>query len=110
MSYMLDKWNTNQVHITAEGAVGWLMNDGEFRPLMADAVAELKDAGCIDTATADRTAVARKLYTERTLAEYATAQKNRTAEQVREERAEARAAMGAGVDMVNIFTGERYTT
>ena len=110
MSYMLDKWNTNQVHITADGAIGWLMNDGEFRPLMSDAVAELKDAGCIDEATVTRTAVARKLYTERTLAEYATAQKNRTAEQIREERAEARAAMGAGVDMVNIFTGERYTT
>ena len=109
MSYMLDKWNTNQVHITADGAIGWLMSDG-FRPLMSDAVAELKDAGCIDEATVVRTAVARKLYTERTLAEYATAQKNRTAEQVREERAEARAAMGAGVDMVNIVTGERYTT
>ena len=110
MSYMIDKWNTNQVHTDTDGAVGWLMSDGEFRPLMSDAVAELKDAGLIDETTVTRTAVARKLYTERTLAEYAVAQKNRTAEQIREERAEARAAMGPGVEMVNMFTGERYTT
>lgn len=110
MSYMLDKWNTNQVHITADGAIGWLMTDGEFRPLMSDAVAELKDAGKIDQTTVARTEVARRLYTERTLAEYTNAQKNRTAEQIAEERAEARAAMGPGVKMVNMFTGERYTT
>jgi hypothetical protein len=109
MSYMIDKFNNKEVH-TQEGAVGWLMGDGEFRPLMSDAVAELKDAGLIDSTTVARTAVARALYTKRTLAEYAVAQKNRTAEQIREERMEARAAMGAGVDMVNIFTGERYTT
>tara|TARA_E500000331_G_scaffold230217_1_gene220391 strand:+ start:5280 stop:5609 length:330 start_codon:yes stop_codon:yes gene_type:complete len=109
MSYMTDKWNNGEVH-TQEGAIGWLMADGEFRPLMSDAVAELKDAGLIDTATVTRTEVARKLYTERTLAEYSIAQKNRSAEQIREERWEARAAMGAGVRMVNVITGERYTT
>ena len=109
MTYILDKWNAGEVHIQ-EGAVGWLMDDGEFRPLMSDAVAELKDAGKIDSTTLTRTAVARKLYTQRTLAEYSLAQKNRTAEQIAEERFEARAAMGPGVEMVNIFTGERYTT
>ena len=108
-SYIIDKWNKGAVH-QREGAVGWLMEDGEYRPLMSDAVAELKDAGLIDETTVARTAVARKLYTSATLAEYSIAQKNRTAEQIREERAEARAAMGAGVEMVNIFTGERYTT
>ena len=109
MSYMIDKFEAGEVH-TQEGAVGWLMSDGEFRPLMSDAVAELKDAGKIDSTTVTRTAVARKLYTERTLAEYAVAQKNRTAEEIAEERFEARAAMGPGVKMVNIFTGEQYTT
>ena len=109
MSYILDRFEAGEVHVE-QGAVGWLMSDGEFRPLMSDAVAELKDAGCIDSTTVTRTAVARKLYTERTIAEYTAAQKNRTAEQILEEQFEARAAMGPGVEMVNIFTGERYTT
>ena len=42
--------------------------------------------------------------------EYRVAQQNRTPEQIAEQRAEARAAMGPGVEMVNIFTGEKYTT
>ena len=109
MTYVLDKFEAGEVH-TQEGAVGWLMSDGEFRPLMSDAVAELKDAGLICATTVTRTAVARKLYTQKTLAEYTVAQKNRTAEQIAEERFEARAAMGPGVKMVNIFTGEQYTT
>ena len=109
MSYMTDKWNAGEVK-TQDGACGWLMADGEFRPLMADAMQELKDAGFVDTTTVTRTAVKRSEYTHAFLEEYTTAQKNRTAEQIREERWEARAAMGAGVDMVNIVTGERYTT
>ena len=109
MTYILDRFEAGEVHVE-QGAVGWLMSDGEFRPLMSDAVEELKAAGCIDSTTVTRTAVARKLYTQRTLAEYSLAQKNRTAEQIAEERFEARAAMGPGVKMVNIFTGEQYTT
>ena len=56
------------------------------------------------------TRIARDRYVQRTLAEYAVAQQNRTPEQIAEQRAEARAAMGPGVEMVNIFTGEKYTT
>ena len=41
---------------------------------------------------------------------YREAQANRTPEQIAEERFEARAAHGPGVEMVNVFTGERYTT
>ncbi len=44
------------------------------------------------------------------LANYREAQRQRTPEQIAEERAEARAAMGPGVKMVNILTGETYTT
>ena len=44
------------------------------------------------------------------LAKYREAQRQRTPEQIAEERAEARAAMGPGVKMVNILTGETYTT
>ena len=109
MTYMLDKWNEGEVRFV-DGAVGWIMSDGEFRPLMSDAVAELHDAGYISSITVEATAIARDRYTQRTLAEYAVAQQNRTPEQIAEQRAEARAAMGPGVEMVNILTGETYTT
>ena len=109
MTYMLDKWNEGEVKFV-DGAVGWIMGDGEFRPLMSDAVAELHDAGYISSITVEATAIARERYVQRTLKEYAEAQRNRTAEEIAEQRAEARAAMGPGVDMVNIFTGEKYTT
>ena len=109
MTYMLDKWNEGEVRFV-DGAVGWIMSDGEFRPLMSDAVAELHDAGYISSITVEATAIARDRYTQRTLAEYAEAQRNRTAEEIAEQRAEARAAMGPGVEMVNILTGETYTT
>ena len=109
MSYMTDKWEAGEVHIQ-DGACGWLMKDGEFRPLMSDAMQELKDAGLVDQQTVTRTAVARDIHTTAFLKEYTIAQKNRSAEQIREERFEARAAMGPGVEMVNIITGEKYTT
>jgi len=109
MSYMIDKWNQGEVHIK-DGACGWLFDSGEFRPLMSDAMQELKDAGLVDETTVTRTAVAREIHTKQFLEEYRAAQLNRTAEQIREERLEARAAMGPGVEMVNIITGERYTT
>lgn len=41
---------------------------------------------------------------------YRKAQAKRTPEQVAEERAMARAAHGRGVKLVNVFTGETYTT
>ena len=109
MTYMIDRWNEGEVRFV-DGAVGWIMKDGEFRPLMSDAVAELHDAGYISSITVEATRIARDRYTQRTLAEYAEAQRSRTAEEIAEQRAEARAAMGAGVEMVNIFTGETYTT
>ena len=109
MTYMIDRWNEGDVRFV-DGAVGWIMKDGEFRPLMSDAVAELHDAGYISSITVEATRIARDKYTQRTLAEYAEAQQNRTAEQIAEQRAEARAAMGPGVEMVNILTGETYTT
>ena len=108
-SYMITKWEAGEVHIQ-NGACGWLMSDGEFRPLMSDAMQELKDAGLVDQTTVTRTAVARDVHTKAFLEEYRVAQLNRSAEQIREERFEARAAMGPGVEMVNIITGEKYTT
>ena len=109
MSYITDKWLAGEVHIQ-DGACGWLMADGEFRPLMNDAMQELKDAGLVDTQTVTRTAVARDIHTTAFLKEYRTAQLNRSAEQIREERWEALAAYGPGETVVNIITGEQYTT
>jgi len=109
MSYMIDKWNAGEVH-TKDGACGWLFDSGEFRPLMSDAMEELESAGLVDAETVAVTAEARDRHTQQFLAEYRTAMANRTAEQIAEERAEARAAMGPGVEMVNVVTGERYTT
>lgn len=109
MSYMTDKWNAGEVK-QQNGACGWLMADGEFRPLMSDAVLELKDAGKICATTVVRTEVARKLYTTRVLAEYTTAQKNRSAEEIREQQFEARAAYGRGERVTNIITGETFVT
>ena len=109
MTYMIDRWNEGDVKFV-DGAVGWIMGDGEFRPLMSDAVAELHDAGYISSITVEATRIARDKYTQRTLAEYAEAQRNRSAEEIAEQRMEARAAMGPGVEMVNIITGETYTT
>ena len=109
MSYITDKWEAGEVHIQ-DGACGWLMADGEFRPLMSDAMQELKDAGLVDVQTVTRTAVARDIHTTAFLKEYTIAQKNRSAEQIREERFEALAAYGPGETVVNIITGERYTT
>jgi len=109
MSYITDKWLAGEVHIQ-DGACGWLMADGEFRPLMSDAMQELKDAGLVDTQTVTRTAVARDIHTTAFLKEYRTAQLNRSAEQIREERFEALAAYGPGETVVNIITGEQFTT
>lgn len=44
------------------------------------------------------------------IAEYILSQKSRSAEQIAEERFEARASLGAGVAMVNAITGERWTS
>ncbi len=41
---------------------------------------------------------------------YRKTQAARTPDQIAEERAEARSAMGDGVDMINILTGEKFRT
>ena len=108
-TYVVTKFKQGEVHFQ-NSAAGWLFDNGEFRPLMDDAMEQLLEAGLVDQDCVEITAQARDVYTERSIAEYIQAQRNRTAEQIAEERWEARAAMGPGVDMVNILTGERYTT
>jgi len=108
-TYVVNKYKEGEVHFQ-NGAAGWLFDNGEFRPLMDDAMEQLLEAGCVDSKCVQATAQARDVYVEQSLKEYVQAQRNRTAEQIAEERFEARAAMGVGVEMVNIITGERYTT
>ena len=108
-TYVVNKFKEGEVHFQ-NGAAGWLFDNGEFRPLMDDAMEQLLEAGLVDADCVQATAQARDVYTEKSIAEYIEAQRNRTAEQIQEERFEARAAMGAGVEMVNIITGERFTT
>ena len=71
---------------------------------------QLLEAGLVDQECVEETARQRDVYTEKSIREYIEAQRNRSAEQIAEERFEARAAMEPGVEMVNIITGERYTT
>ena len=53
---------------------------------------------------------ARSAEAAKLIEQYRQAEANRTPEQIAEQRYEARAAMGPGVEMVNVITGERYTT
>jgi hypothetical protein len=58
----------------------------------------------------ERNTAARDVDTDAFIAEYQRRQSERTPEQLAEERAEARAAHGPGVELVNIFTGDRFIT
>lgn len=109
MSYVVDRWNEGEVHFEGN-AVGWKMRDGEFRPLMSDALEELFDEALIDETIIEATNAAREIYNSRAIGEYKEAQKNRSAEAIAEERAEALAAFGPGETVVNIFTGESFVT
>ena len=108
MSYIIDKFNKGEAH-NIDGAIGWIVGD-EFRPLMSDAVAELLNAKLIDADTATRTNEARDAHTEKVFTAYRKAKAERTPAEIAEERAEVRAEMGAGVKMVDVITGETYTT
>ena len=108
-SYILSKFEAGEVK-TENGAVGWKMDDGEFRPLMKDALEELFEAGYITSATVQITNNARDLYEEEMLMEYIMGQANRSEEQIAEERAEARAAFGPGQTISNMLTGETYVS
>ena len=104
MSYAVENFHNTMIK---DGAVRWSSNG---RCLPADCVRDLVDANLITVETAERTTDMREIETLEFIQEYRAAQANRTPEQIAEERMMARGAMGGGVDMVNIITGERYTT
>lgn len=53
---------------------------------------------------------ARNEQITKSILEYREAQRNRGPEEITQQRAEACAAMGSGVEMVNVITGKHYTT
>ena len=91
-------------------AASWIDSDGAYRwksnnqALFDDT---LENAG-IPVPAAQK--MVRDELTAIALERYIEAQNNRSAESIREQRAEARAAFGAGVEVVNVLTGEKYRT
>jgi hypothetical protein len=104
MSYAVENFHNTVIQ---DGAVRWSSNG---RCLPADCVRDLVDANLITVATAERTTDARERELAEFFQEYRQAQANRSQEQIAEERAMARGAMGKGVKMVNCITGETFRT
>ena len=104
MSYAVENFHNTMIK---DGAVRWSSNG---RCLPADCVRDLVDANLITVETAERTTDMREIETLEFIQEYRAAQANRTPQQVAEERAMARGAMGAGVELINVFTGEKFAT
>jgi hypothetical protein len=95
-------FNTN-AYLDSHGVYRWLSNGAvPFDDLLADAGVSLE--------VREVCRLARKLDNEKFFKEYLVAQASRTPEEIGEERACARAAMGPGQLMVNVLTGERFTT
>lgn len=105
MNSIIDDFNYRKIAIR-DNVYGWLLSNGEFRPLTSCAMRELYNAGYADDENVVATEKAREDYSTKAIAEYTSAQKNRTEEQILEEKREMRAAFGAGEEVVNIFTGE----
>ncbi len=114
MSYIIEKFKAGEV-IIKNFVCGWEFAEGfdggyEHRPLMADAMKELLEAGLVTEKHVESTKIACSVNTRKNLELYEKAQALRTPEQIAEERMEARAAMGPGIKMVNIFTGENFVS
>jgi len=109
MSYIIDQWNKGNVAISGD-AIGWKMEDGEFRPLMSDALEQLFEEALIDQKIVDATNHARDAHDIEIIEAYRKSRANRTPEQKREEQFELQAAFGPGARVVNIFTGETTDT
>lgn len=89
------------------GVIRWLSNE---RVPPQEIVRVWVEEGFLDKADEPRFDAARDEDTKAFLAEYTKNQANRSPEQIAEERFEARAAHGPGVELINAFTGERYVT
>lgn len=106
MSYIIDQFNKGEVK-WVDGACGWIVGD-EFRPLHSDALDELLKAGKIESVDVSITNDARAVTNMEFLESYRISQQQRSPEQIAEERAMAKAALGLDATIVNVFTGERF--
>jgi len=102
-------WNEGKVVFRGD-VCGWEISEDDYRPLFEDGLEVLLMEGFITEANVEATNEARAIFTTETIAAYAQAQANRTPEQIAEQQFEARAAFGSGEKVVNILTGETYTT
>lgn len=84
-----------------DGVLYWATND---RPVPPDV---FRDALCEPTA---KQVAAHDAAIQAALAAYREARRNISPEQAAEEAFERRAAFGAGVEIVDIITGERHVT
>ena len=87
--------------------VRWNSNN---RVPFGDMLNDFRTLGLIDDVLVEASYKARVVDTDKFLAVYRKAQALRTDEQIAEERYEARAAHGPGVELVNVITGERIVT
>ena len=107
--YDADKLAENfaNAYVDSNGVVRWKSND---RVPFEDMVTDFAEAGFVGKSAITLSELARQADTSAFLAEYATAQANRTPEQIAEEQFEMQAAFGPGVEVVNVFTGQKTTT
>ena len=102
-------WEKAYTHVLGPSmiVVRWKSND---RIPFADMMSDFVEAGYIQPEIATVSEIFRLKEQDAFLAEYRESQKNRSAEEIAESRAEARAAFGPGETIVNAITGERYTS
>jgi len=93
----------DQSNVDSEGVYRWKSSNNVIPGDI------LKTAG-FSTEELRINAVARNVQVEEFLTQYVEHQQNRSPDQVAEDRYEALAAMGTGVEIVNIITGEKWTT
>ena len=101
-----EKFAENRHHFDGD-VILWDSND---RSPMDDMMCNWLELGLIDLVTFRATEKARKQQNDQFFAEYRENRKNRTAEEIAEERFEMRAAFGPGETIVNVITGERITS
>jgi hypothetical protein len=98
-------WNDSYIDIG--GICRWKSND---HVPFDDMLQSFVDASLLAEIVMEDSTIVRIADDQKFFAEYRESQANRTSEQIAEERFEARAAMGAGVEMINVISGEKWTT
>lgn len=107
-SYAVAQFNKGEVS-NQNGAVGWLFDNGEFRPLNEECRNDLFNAGLIDLDTKYITANAYDVYQNNVLDTYIKSQRDRSPREIQEQQTEASMEMGTDGPFINILTGEVWS-